>query len=550
VRRAKDDGKFKGPVVGPIGHYIKITAGKEKFSAIAELALARGTLDRFIVTNNDDRRVLQQIRQQVGCKADCGIFQTGNRPRFSVPAPPSPGVETVATVLTVENDLVFNCLVDNARIDQIALCDDIDSSERLLLYRNEKGQDALKGNIKDVYCLPDGDHWTVKGGSKALFTNEKQMRKTIGVDATAAIRQARAEETQLRSELQQYRSEEAKLEHEHSKHQIDWNQAKNALQKNQEMIKSLAENVDDLRAEIETSANVVVDTAEYENDVEQCEQELEALAQEEDRINRETSELQPEIEVTKGRINECAARNDRVLADMQEADQSLTQFLESKTQQEDLLDKKRQKLEKYHAAIDKIREKVNICDAKKNEALRRARQMWFRFQIFDKTSKDAKDEELVISQEEVHVEPTEEELEAIEPIQVERDMNYYEAKMNKCKEKIEHEKQRRQIAKDDPTVAYEKYVRALSDLMNQKEHVQESEVKIADLRSDLNKRVKRWKAMQRHLEDYTAIKFNELLSLNQFSGNVEFDHEAETLDLLVSRGESKGSRNKDVKSLR
>jgi len=202
VRRAKDDGKFKGPVVGPIGHYIKITAGKEKFSAIAELALARGTLDRFIVTNNDDRRVLQQIRQQVGCKADCGIFQTGNRPRFSVPAPPNPGVETVATVLTVENDLVFNCLVDNARIDQIALCDDIDSSERLLLYRNEKGQDALKGNIKDVYCLPDGDHWTVKGGSKALFTNEKQMRKTISMDATAAIWQAREEDSEPRSELQ------------------------------------------------------------------------------------------------------------------------------------------------------------------------------------------------------------------------------------------------------------------------------------------------------------------------------------------------------------
>jgi len=512
--------------------------------------LARGTLDRFIVTNNDDRRVLQQIRQQVGCKADCGIFQTGNRPRFAVPAPPIPGIETVDTVLTVENDLVFNCLVDNSRIDQIALCDNIDSSERVLLYRNEKGQDALRGNIKDVYCLPDGDHWTIKGGSKALFTNEKQMRKTIGVDATAAIRQEKVKEGHLRSELKQYRSAVAKLEQDHSKHQLNWNQAKNALQKNQEMIKRLAALVDDLRAEIETSANVVVDTAEYANDVEQCEQEIDALAQEEDRINRETSELQPEIEMTKGRINECAARNNRVLADMQEADQSLTQFLESKTQQKDLLEKKRQKLEKYQAAIDKIREKVISCEAKKNEALRRARQMWFRFQICVKTSKDAEDEELVISQEEVHTEPTKEELELIEPMQVERDMNYYEAKMNKCKEKIKHEKQRLRIAKDDPTVAYEKYIRALSDLINQKEHVQESEVKIADMQSDLDKRVKVRKAMQMHLESHTSIKFNEFLSLNKLSGNVEFDHEAETLDILVSRGEIKGSRSKDVKSLR
>jgi len=204
---------------------------------------------------------------------------------------------------------------------------------------------------------------------------------------------------------------------------------------------SLGAHVDDLQEVIKNSANVIVNTAVYENDVKLCEHELKALMQAEDKINCITSKLQCQVEVTNGRIIECAARNNRILADIQEADQSLTQFLELKVEQEDLLNKKHQNVKEYYVAINMVTEKVQICEAKKNKALRRARQMWFRFQIFDKTSTDAMDEELVLSQEEVHLELTEEELEAIEPIQVKRDMNYYKAKMNICKEKIEHAKQ-------------------------------------------------------------------------------------------------------------
>ena len=59
VQVEKERRKFKGPVLGPIGHYIKIAPGKEEFAAIAELALGPGTLDRFIVTNSEDRRIFQ-----------------------------------------------------------------------------------------------------------------------------------------------------------------------------------------------------------------------------------------------------------------------------------------------------------------------------------------------------------------------------------------------------------------------------------------------------------------------------------------------------------
>jgi hypothetical protein len=42
--------------------------GKEEYAAVAESAMRSGSLDRFIVTNTEDRRAFQKIREQARCK--------------------------------------------------------------------------------------------------------------------------------------------------------------------------------------------------------------------------------------------------------------------------------------------------------------------------------------------------------------------------------------------------------------------------------------------------------------------------------------------------
>ena len=110
VQKCVQQKKFRGPVVGPIAKYIKIAPGKEQFAKIAELALGTRSLDKFVVTCDEDRVLLQSIREKCGCRQDCGIYQTHNDPRFNIPEPPSEGIETVATVLAISHDLVFNIL--------------------------------------------------------------------------------------------------------------------------------------------------------------------------------------------------------------------------------------------------------------------------------------------------------------------------------------------------------------------------------------------------------------------------------------------------------
>lgn len=75
VLQAQRAGKFRGRVVGPVGKFLKVAPGKDRYAAIAEKALQVG-LDRFIVTNKQDRALYLRMRQEVGCKTrDCGVYQ-------------------------------------------------------------------------------------------------------------------------------------------------------------------------------------------------------------------------------------------------------------------------------------------------------------------------------------------------------------------------------------------------------------------------------------------------------------------------------------------
>ncbi len=76
VEQAKRDNRFRGPVVGPIGHYLKVVDGKEHLAALATSAVKCG-YDRFIVTNDQDRSYFMRLRSEIGCNSsECLVIQT------------------------------------------------------------------------------------------------------------------------------------------------------------------------------------------------------------------------------------------------------------------------------------------------------------------------------------------------------------------------------------------------------------------------------------------------------------------------------------------
>ena len=141
-------------VAGPVGMYLKIQNGKEQYAKIAEVAIGPGHLDRFIVTDKHDMELMKKIRRNIGCSPrDCSIYQIhprATKEKYSTPAPPE-GVETVTSVLNIENVMAFNYLVDNCKIDKSALVDSKEDSERALLVSDSSGRESIRGKVKKLF---------------------------------------------------------------------------------------------------------------------------------------------------------------------------------------------------------------------------------------------------------------------------------------------------------------------------------------------------------------------------------------------------------------
>lgn len=487
-------------MAGPIGAYIKVAPGKEAFGELAEVALGGGLLDRWIVTNDADRQVFQNIRQLAHCQMDCGVFQQHITPRYNIPAPPNvEGIETVASVLTIQDDLVFNALVDNAKIDQKGLGMDKESSEEKLLERNELGKLQIKGGkLREVYFLPRGDFWSVKNGAKTTISNERKFRKTISTDKTAMIEQAKAEVADLKAELAERRAAEGRLEGQHTQLQKEWGQAKRKMRDNDSTMTELGDRIDQIKSEMENAANTTIDTTEYEEDVAQHEEQRAALEQQHARLKEELEAKKPEIDTLKIRIDEATIRNQKIMKDLTEAEEEMTQFLDTQSQRKDALERKRERVRKYAEAIAAHQCNLDDACAKEADALFKARRLHFGFdRIVEKNEKsqrggggtgsqtDNADEPMQYQEGYL---PTDRELAAIEPLHLDKDPEYYMSRAARAQTKLDKERERRQVADEDEAEAYEKYQRAKADFMKQKNVFTDLEKRIADTKVDMNNR--------------------------------------------------------------
>lgn len=555
VEDAKAQRQFTGPVEGPIGAYLKIVTGKEMYAELAELALGMGIMDRFVVTNDRDRKILMDIRRRVGCQQDCGVFQVCDcGPRFQVPDPPVDGVETVVTVLNISNDLVFNCLVDNAGIEKIGLGKSKEESQAKLLTTDESGKSMIRGGkINQVYFLPRGDMWQVRGGNTSLISNERKMRKTLSADMSQAIAEARRDFEQCQAELESVEKESHRWEGEHTKLARSWNQANRDRQSNDKKINDLIQRVDQLKAEMENAAlNTTEDTSVYEDEVRQREEELSKCGDEAERLKRRIDEMKPSIEQTKAKIDEVTSRNEKIIEELTVAENAMTQFLETQSQKKDAAQKKKEKLDKYRAAIAKHEEKIKGMQSAVDKARRDARILHFRLKYARDRRESVAGDGTPVNEESTGIrgpDPTEEDLAAIEEVNPDQDEQFFEARIKRMKDKLEKEREKRKVRGESMEEAFQAYISAQEEIHGRNQEVESLAVKIASIEEDLKARNKRWKQFRRHLQDKTDIKFSEMLDLNKYTGKLDFNHETETLDLCVQKGGTEASQTKDVKAL-
>lgn len=369
--------------------------------------------------------------------------------------------------------------VDNAKIDQCALFSSKDVSEKLLLDDDGRGNCKIRdSNVKQVFFLPRGDKWSIIGnGNLFLASNDKELQSTsIGVDKRSAIANTEREMQQLDEELKRCKAEDGKCEAEHTQRQRDWNRAKRAMQQNDDRINDLASKILNLNSEIQASVSIRFDPSEYEEDVDQAEARVEKLKESVDRLTTELKNREPEIQDLKGQIAEVEARNKKVLADIEAVQvripscvHSVTplysphaclcsqkeqeKVLETQTQTITQVEKSREKLEKRRERLVAAEAEVEAKAAIAAESLRAARMATFMKRQQDQSENDE-------SAEIVFVDPTDEDLDAIEPVVVTFSASKCSEKLKAQQAKVEKERRSRRILNETREEAYENYINA------------------------------------------------------------------------------------------
>jgi len=139
----------------------------------------------------------------------------------------------------------------------------------------------------------------------------------------------------------------------------------------------------------------------------------------------------------------------------------------TQSQSQDKIERKKQKVEKAKEIFAQHQARVDANDDDRKEALLIARRLQLNHYRLEKLKEKEKDSGYENDQEEEsEYEPTEEELEAVEPcvnFDKLKECDYYKKKKESLARKKEAERKARSLSKEDPAVALEKYKRAVDE---------------------------------------------------------------------------------------
>lgn len=108
--------KFSAPPLGPLGLQVKLKEGATQWADPVENAIG-AAVTNFVVRSQKDRALLQDICHKLGCHWVTVITMKPSTTEYRVREPTARGIRSVAQCVSVEEPVVFNALVDWAKID-------------------------------------------------------------------------------------------------------------------------------------------------------------------------------------------------------------------------------------------------------------------------------------------------------------------------------------------------------------------------------------------------------------------------------------------------
>ena len=306
---------------GPLGQYLKVV--DKKYSHVVESILGN-VVSSFLVHCDEDRVALNRMfnREFPGQKRTIVTQQFINQ-RYNVQGgmvQEMNGTHSLLKLIKIEDNVVFNCYVDQAKIETILVCDEQDVA---MSFTND--QENVPANLQKIICMKPMSEFYPKPHYRSYAMQEKPAR-FLQVNIKELLQSLRHRREEIAEQLQEAENE---LQQEERRCEESQNAMKNKrrqittlnteLQRLNNRIRELKQieypaqlEEDALRKEIEDLQTIISATIEQEATIKQEMEDLaselaqkEALAKE---LRTALNSVETEIQKINDKIDELRAK--------------------------------------------------------------------------------------------------------------------------------------------------------------------------------------------------------------------------------------------------
>ncbi|KAL4165484.1 hypothetical protein KRP22_014194 [Phytophthora ramorum] len=508
--------RFAAPPIGPLGLHVKLPERFMHFALAIEVAL-KGTLGSYLVVNGQDKHLLDDLKRQAHCpqnQANIIISQrTGRRYGNLRLAEGDLAAHAICNILEVNDDEVFNALIDVCSSESKLLFDDRQTAEESVL-SGSSGNFRMARFASEVY-LPSGDKFVVRSGNLAFIANKGNRRSSIICqDVEGEIRELEQKLDYLQGNLEVLRRDESQLRR-------DREDFRRQMKQQNDRIDYLSRRFNQKRAELHSLEEELsddlqqhtLDTSVLEDEVRGVQDELEDFHRREQELNDILSKSNPDLEGQLHELEELDAMEKKIAGEMNE----------------------------YQVDADAIYKHLSEMKVQEMTCQREASTL----------------REIVLHMEDelaaLHEECEEARQKAqqhCERVAVTHSHDYYGKRLTDIKRQIDHERSRFQgmdlgELKDDMEAKKIKY-------KSKKTNFDKFRDNLERIRSMLEERKRVWQILRKEIAHRTSMGFNKYMCLNNFAGKLKFRHDDQRLDIAVlqnEKGASRASQVTDMKEL-
>ncbi|KAJ1723739.1 Structural maintenance of chromosomes protein 6 [Coemansia erecta] len=469
--------------IGPIGDCIKVR--DPKWAPVIETTLDK-SMNAFLVDNYADRESLDGILRQVGCNSRIIICNTE---LFDYAAgEPSSDFLTILRALEISNEVVKRQLINLNRIEQIILVEQRALGDKIMSSNNG----GFPSNV--IACLTV-DGYSVGSRSGGLSTQAMNMVRQssrLGGDIATAIRR---EEQQLAEHMREY--EDAKQAMDRTTYELDslrkkHEKATTSIRKSKEAINKAKSEIEKNRDTLRTNEPTKI--AELESELERYESQMTSLQTQfrdhHQLQSAKTAELQQceadiavidrKIDAVHSRAEELRREAENKAGESQRHSETIEFYQNKRTlMQETIAEQQagRRELEEKVASV--------MADARK------------------------------LSEERVPVEHSATRLDRM---------------ITECRARLDEIERTSSMSLAEVSEKAQSYISAYNKA---KEELKNTRLLTDALKSAYHSRIQMWTQFRDSMAMRTRMQFTSLLQQRGYTGNLDFDHQNQTLVPIV-----------------